>query len=298
MDARAFAGGGFCLPALAVLVAVWACPGCSRAPVSESQTGPQAQSQVGGTVSVLVPGGVLGPYIEIKDLFAQRHPALVITHEMNSIQVLTRWVVDQERLPDVWLSLGDQEMSRAVQAGRVDGELLTCAHMQLALITKAGNPLGIEGLADLAQASIAEVALPDPQNSAGFHLERALQQAGLSEALADRTWYGPEPYHVKERVAWGHADVGVIYYPCSLETEETSEPTPTRMPESMHLVGKIPWDVVAPIPVQAAVIRGCNHLDAGRAFSQFLLSEPAQRAFARWGFLPAQTGAEARPSPR
>jgi len=242
-----------------------------------------SREPVSGKLTVFVPCGIAGPYGEIKELFEQRNPGIEVTQEVANIDVQTKLILDGKATPDVWISLGDQEVARTVQAGKVDGKPVTYAHNSLAMIVAKGNPCGVAAVEDLAKPAIKTVALPSEQNSSGYYMRQALEQAEVWSAIQGKLWVTDEPAQVKLQLAAGKADAGVVYFPCTRETHEVHG-QPQEMKGKVQLLGKIPTELSGLIPAQAAVINGCENPRAGRAFCEFLLEDKVQGIWENWGF--------------
>lgn len=132
------------------------------------------------------------------------------------------------------------------------------AHNQLALVTAAGNPLHLTGLADLARPGL-KVVLAGPSVPVGKAAARALREAGVTVrpvSLEDAVT------GVVTKVRLGEADAGIAY-----ATDLTGEGV-TGVP----LPGTRTDLAVSPLH------------DAGRDFVSFLLSPEGRRVLQAHGF--------------
>lgn len=260
--------------------------GCSRPPDPQSQIPPKGAgpaAQVSGQILVFVPCGVAGPYGEIKKLFEAKYPGLRVTQEVANIDVQTKLILDGKAAPDLWISLGDQEMNRVKEAGKVSGEPVTFAYNSIAFTVHKNNPCGIASLEDLTKPAVKTIALATPENSSGYYAEQAFRQAGVWEKVQKKLWLTPEPAQVKTALSSGKAEVGVVYYPCARETRIVGG-EPEEMKGKLQLLNKFPENVAKPFPAQAAVIQGCANPEGGKAFLDFMLSDEAQDVWEKWAF--------------
>lgn len=244
---------------------------------------PAADTAITGEVSIFVPCGIAGPYGEIKKLFEERHPGVTITQDLANIDVQTKLILDGKGKPDVWLSLGDQEMNQVLEQDLVDGEPVTYAVNSIAMVVAKNNPCDIEDLRDLARPDIKTLAMPTETNSSGYYMRRALEQAGVWEEVQPKLWLTDQPAQVKAQLASGKADAGVVYYPCTRETRIIGG-EPEELKGKVQLLGKLPTELSGPIPAQAAVIKGSPNPQAGHAFLQFMLTEEVQDIWEKWAF--------------
>lgn len=244
---------------------------------------PAGDPTITGEMQIFVPCGIAGPYGEIKDLFLERYPGVTITQELANIDVQTTLILDGKATPDVWLSLGDQEMNRVLEADLVDGEPVSFAVNSLALIVAKDNPCNIEDIRDLAKPDVNTLAMPTEVNSSGYHMRQALEQAGVWEAVQPKLWLTDQPAQVKAQVASGRADAGVVYFPCTMETRVVGG-EPEELKGKAQLLGKLPEELAVPFPAQAAVIKGSPNPQAGHAFLQFLLTDEVQAIWEEWAF--------------
>lgn len=273
-----------CLIAL-TLTALVALVGCSKPQPTEMAPSPVASEtpQLNGELMVFVPCGIAGPYGEIKALFEKRYPGVKIAQQVANIDVQTKEIVNGKAAPDVWFSLGDQEMNRAIKAGRIDGQPVTYAYNSVAMMVGKNNPLKIEALNDLTKAGVKTIAVPTPENSSGYYAAQAFKKAGVADKLQAKLWLTPEPTQVKMQLTSGKAQAGIVYYPCTRETRVVAG-KPQELPGKVQLLGKIPVELSGSIPAQAAVVKDAANAAIGQAFLKFLLEDQVQEIWENWGF--------------
>jgi molybdate transport system substrate-binding protein len=275
---------------LTVVLALAAMAGCGKrgaGPTDGNNVPAQPVSAKGGGLTgellIWVPCGIAGPYGEIKKLFEQQNPGLKVTQEMANIDVQTKMLLDGKGTPDVWISLGDRELARVAEKGLIEGEPIVYGYNSIAFLVAKNNPSGLDAVTGLTNPKIKTIALPTEENSSGFYGKQAFVKSGVWDKIQDKLWITPEPSSVKTQLAAGKADVGIVYYPCTRETRMVGG-KPEELHGKVQLLGKIPAEISGQIPAQAAVVKGCANPEAGKAFLQFMLTEPVQDIWEKWAF--------------
>ena len=139
------------------------------------------------------------------------------------------------------------------------------ARNRLVIVTGAGNPKHVTGLADLARSDVV-VVLAAAKVPAGRYAAQALAKANVvvhAKSLEDNV------RGVLTKVQLGEADAGIVY--ASDAKSAAKNVTTIRIPDSP--IASYPALAVHP---------------AGQAFIDFLLSPQGQAILARYGFLPPQ----------
>lgn len=156
------------------------------------------------TLTVLAAASMRGALDEVAVRYEELHPEVDVEVSFDGSSSLAAAIVEGAPA-DVFVAADEATMARVEDAGRVDGRILVVATNELQIVVAAGNPLGIEGLADLAGASLA---LCQPQVPCGAYAARAFELAGLPvpDAGDERSVSG-----VLTRVQLGEADAGLVY---------------------------------------------------------------------------------------
>jgi molybdate transport system substrate-binding protein len=108
---------------------------------------------------------------------------------------------------DVFAAADARTMQLVVDAGVASDEPAVFALNELAIAVEPGNPLGIGGLADLADTSLTLVVAA-PEVPAGSYASAAFDAAGLAISPAS---YEQSVRSVASKVALGEADAGIVY---------------------------------------------------------------------------------------
>lgn len=165
---------------------------------------------------------------------------------------------------------------------------LSYASNDLSLLVAAGNPKGVQGLADLGLPDL-RVAIPDPntegigrlalkaiENAGGSHLREQVEV----KKSKDRTTVFTTIHH-RQSPAWiasGEVDVAVVW---------STEATYHRSQNSNFDAVTIPPDHNMTGQYSAAVVTDGPHSQAAAWFVDFLVSKTGQDCYRRYGFASA-----------
>lgn len=293
--------------ALLEIVAVAGCPKKATPPASQATTpvpaassapATQGSTPLSGHLTVLVPCGQLGPYMEIKALFLDKNPGVKIEQSVENINVLRRKLLaDKAKDADVFMDLGDTIAAELKQAGKtVAGTETPFAQNMLAVIVPKTNPAGIHQFSDLGKPSVKAVALAEPkENASGHYGVEALKKAGVYDSLAKagKIVTVPQPAELKGMVIAGKVDAAFIYGPCAHEAAK-GEKEPAGPPKRATMLGSVPEDLYTPFYATAAVLSQTKNEAAARAFVQFLATDEASEVWQKWYFGPPPSKAQAK----
>lgn len=178
--------------------------------------------------------------------------------------------VQQGAPADVFASADEKNMQKLVDAGLVEAPQVF-ARNTLEIVTAAGNPRHVTGLAGLADPGLT-VVLADPSVPVGSYAQQVLAKAGVT--VKPRSL----ELDVKSallRVTTGEADAAIVY--ASDVDAAGTKVAGVEIPAAQN--------VIATYPI--AVLRSAPHRAAARAFVEGVLSKRGQAALADHGFLPA-----------
>ena len=176
---------------------------------------------------------------------------------------------------DVFVSADVQQMERAAAAGRIDlARRVDLLSNQLVIVVPSDRAGTVAGPRDLAGASIARIALGDPEAvPAGVYARRYLESAGLWELLASRVVPTSSVRAALRAVEAGTVDAGIVYR------------TDVGSSAGADVAFTIPLETGPSIVYPAAVARDAPNPDGAARFLDYLQSDPARRRFAAAGFI-------------
>jgi molybdate transport system substrate-binding protein len=174
---------------------------------------------------------------------------------------------------DVFASADQETMDRAAKANLLaDGTRVDFARNTLVLIVPATAPAPPQQLADLGGAAYRRVATGTPSSvPVGRYTVAAVQDAGLTAALAPKWIYGESVRQVLNYVARGEVDAGFVYRTDALiEMDKTriALTVPTRTPVSYPI----------------AQVAASGNAALGRDFIAFVRSDAGERILDGFGF--------------
>lgn len=170
--------------------------------------------------------------------------------------------------------LADLEGQLATVVDVAGNRLVLAAAEEFARANKDGWPRALCG------AAVQRVALADPATApAGRYGQQSLQELGLWDCLQPKLVPTLDVRAALTLARNGSAEVAVVY-----ASDAGSFP-------GVQVLGVLPDDSHDPILYPAALLKTARNAEEGRAFLQFLTSEPAREAFQKAGFTtPGQVG--------
>jgi ABC-type molybdate transport system substrate-binding protein len=190
--------------------------------------------------------------------------------------------------PDVYAT-GRSRIEQLQQQHQWFSENVDYARNRLAIMTRAGNPHGIEHWQDLARAELP-VCMPNPkwEGIAVNAIIPMLRESG-GDALVDRIYRQKAQeggtlltqIHHRQTPLWimaGRCEAGAVWY------------TEAYFHSSLaaHGIGTVELATAENrfVTYTAALMKNAPHRQAGQAFLRFLVSTQGQAIYQRYGFLP------------
>jgi molybdate transport system substrate-binding protein len=259
--------------ALAVLAgtAVLALCGCASGPDAAAPSAPGpgpggVSSSVSGTVAVFAAASLGDVFAAIEEEFTAANPDVTVVVNYGGSSGLAEQIV-QGAPADVFAAASPATMSTVTDAG-LASEPAVFASNTLELVVPAGNPGGVDGLADLERPELA-VALCAVEVPCGAASAKALVAAGLAASVDT---YEQDVKAVLTKVELGEVDAGLVYRTDVLAAGDAVEGI--RFAESDSAVTDYP----------IAAITDSPNPRAATAFVAFVLSARGQALLAEAGF--------------
>ena len=195
-------------------------------------------------------------------------------------------------LPDVY---GSVELGhlRQLRARDTMDAYMVYLHNEMELIVARGNPKRIKGVDDLGRSDVRSM-LPNPLDEGimTFYAKPMLQRHGLWDRLSGgkeckscqptASTYFTAVHHreIPAAIKAGTADVGIVWV-----TETRNE---LRAGSDVQSISLPPQDsMVHEVGYVAGALRQAKHSLAARRYLDFLKTDEAQSAYARYGFIKA-----------
>ncbi|MFF2274676.1 molybdate ABC transporter substrate-binding protein [Agromyces sp. NPDC058126] len=176
---------------------------------SSAATG-AAADELTGELTIFAAASLGGAFDELATRFEALHPALdVLPVTYDGSSVLATQLIEGAAA-DVFASADEPNLDRVAEEGLVEGEPEVFATNVLEIAVQPGNPLGIDGLDDLAPASGAApiVVVCAAEVPCGRAAATLLADAGVDLAPASEE---QNVTAVLTKVRSGEADAGLVY---------------------------------------------------------------------------------------
>jgi molybdate transport system substrate-binding protein len=251
-----------CLTAAALGV-VFLLAGCG----SDSDTTEEVATE---EVTVFAAASLTEAFTALGDAFADAEPDTDLTVTFASSSDLARQIVEGADA-DVFASADTANMEKVVSAGLSVGEPVVFATNRAEIIVAPDNPLGIDGVDDLASDDLVVVVCA-PAVPCGTYAAEVFANAGVDvtpDSLEENV------KGVVTKVTLGEADAGIVYATDVLSAGTAA----TGVPIAADV------NVLAEYPIAAV---GDDHTSDGGAgaqrFIDFVLGTEGQEILAGFGF--------------
>lgn len=210
--------------------------------------------------------------------YDEAHPRVTVSVTVREQTKLLEEVESGALKPDLLLCVGDAEAERLEKRGLVDYHDDFC-FATLALVAASGRE--VRGVRDLAQPSIKSVGLAPSQTSMGREAERVLREEKVWAKVEKKLRRVKEPLYLLHLVKSGKLDAALAPAPCLMaEAKKFSQVRTVRI---FH-----PHKPCVLIPCGALVLKGAGNPSLAKDFISFLITDEAQRALKRGGFIPLE----------
>lgn len=232
--------------------------------------GTTGEAPLEGEITVSAAASLTEAFTELGDAFEADHPGTTITFTFDSSGTLSQQILDGAPV-DVFASADEKNMAKLTDAGLVEGEPTVFATNQLVIVTKPGNPEGIESLADLADTGV--ISLCGEDVPCGAFAGQALDEADVTIPESSVT-RGQNAKATLTAVSEGDAVAGIVYVTDALAAGDAVD--------AVQIPAKD--NVVATYPV--AVLTDTQEASLASAFVDFVSSDDGQAILQDRGFLP------------
>ena len=236
-------------------------------PTSATPITPAARTLT-GDLTVFAAASLQDTFTDIGNQMMAANPALKITFSFGSSGTLTQQLLAGAPA-DVYASANTKTMT---DAASVVGDRTVFTHNSLVIVVPKGNPAGVKGLSDFANADL-KIALCDPSAPCGSAAQTVFKNAGITAAPDT---LGQDVKATLNYVTAGEVDAALVYKTDAIAAG-TGVVTIT-FPEASRVVNDYP----------IAVVKGTRNPDAAQAFIDEVLSPDGQKVLTNAGFDPAK----------
>ena len=233
-------------------------------------TGSSTEAPLTGTATVAAAASLTEAFEDIGAAFQDEHPGTKLAFTFDSSTTLADQIL-QGAPVDAFASADEANMERLTLEDLTKGDPVPFARNQLVIVTKPGNPAGITGLADLADAGV--VALCGTEVPCGKAATKALEQAGVTIPETSVT-RGQNVKATLAAVAEGDAVAGIVYVSDGKAAADSVDTV--AIPDADN----------ATVSYPIASLRTASNAALTQAFVDFVLSDAGQAILEDHGFLP------------
>jgi molybdate transport system substrate-binding protein len=250
--------------AVTVALVVGALTGCST-------HGGDGSATAGGgtTVTVFAAASLTEAFTALGDAFEAAEPGVAVDFSFGPSSELATQIAEGAPA-DVLATADEQTMADAVEARTIDGEPTRFASNRMELAVPEGNPGGVEGIDDLADADLV-IGLCAEAVPCGRLARQVLRSAGVEPSV------DTDEADVKAllaKIAAGEVDAGLVYRTDVRAADDDVDGI--AVPEEHQVVARYPLATVA----------GSARPEPARAFVAFVASPEGRAILERFGFGP------------
>ncbi|MCB9403946.1 MAG: molybdate ABC transporter substrate-binding protein [Microthrixaceae bacterium] len=225
-----------------------------------------------GKITVSAAASLRDAFTAIAADVNETNPDLEIEFNFDSSSTLATQIIEGAPA-DVFASADEKNMTKLTEADKVDGDSTIFARNELVIVTKPGNPAGIESLADLATAAQdGVISLCGEDVPCGRYAAGALTAAGVTIPETSVT-RGQNVTATLTALTEGDAVAAIVYATDALAAGDAV--TTIKIPADHNVIASYP----------IAAVSGSEHADLANAFVEAVLSDAGQQILETYGFL-------------
>lgn len=226
-----------------------------------------APAGVAGDITVFAAASLTESFTEVCEAFTAANPDASATFSFDASSGLVQQIVEGAPA-DVFASADAANMTKLTDPGLNGGEPVIFATNLLTIIVAPDNPLGITGVADLANADTKTVICA-PEVPCGTYANQIFTAAdvAVTPVSLEQNVRG-----VVTKVTAGEADAGIVYVTDALAAGDAA--AMVEIPADINVVAEYP----------IATVAASQNQEVGEAFIEFLTGPDAQAILADYGF--------------
>lgn len=230
-------------------------------------------SAFAGEITVSAASSLTNAFQEIAQNYQTEYPETTVLLNFAASGVLQQQIARGAPV-DIFASADEKTMDLAIAEGQIDNEShRPFAKNQLVVITPIKAQTSLTQLTDLQKPDIQRIAVGNPDSvPVGQYTKVSLSEAGLWDALQEKTIHTQNVRHSLDYVARNEVDAGFVY-----NTDAALQPDKVNVAFAVET----PVDIIYPIAITS---HSSNPTEA-KKFIDYLLSPAAQAVMAKYGFL-------------
>ena len=210
---------------------------------------------------------------EVKQEYASFQPDVKINYNFGASGALQQQI-EQGANVDIFISAAAKQMD-ALESKKLllSGTRKNVLGNQIVLIVPK-NAKDISSFADLKRDRITKIALGEPKSvPAGKYAQEVLSYFQILETTKSKFVFAKDVRQVLSYVETENVDAGIVYI------------TDARQSNSIKVIAIAPKNSHTPVVYPVAVIQASKNIILARSFESFLLSEPANDIYQKYGFI-------------
>lgn len=244
--------------------------GSTPAPGSTAPAGSDGPAEaLSGEITVSAAASLTDAFTQIGEDFETAHPGTTVTFTFDSSGTLSEQILSGAPV-DVFASADESNMAKLTDEDLVAGEPTVFARNELVIVTKPGNPAGIQTLADLADAGV--VALCSEEAPCGRFAGEVLERAGV-EIPEGSVTRGQNVRATLTAVSEGDAVAGIVYVTDAEAAGDAVEAV--TIPTAQNAIAVYP----------IGVLDGAGNAEVAAAFAAYVASDDGAMVLKEHGFL-------------
>ena len=255
---------------LAVMaLAAWGLLAACGATGGGGPDGADAASEDGrsGEVVVFAAASLTDAFEELAETFSDANPGIEVVLNLAGSQTLASQILEGAPA-DVFAAANEVQMGVVTDAGEFANDPEVFTANRLAIAVEPGNPLGIDGLEDLAAPDLLLV-LPAEEVPAGRYARQALDTAGVAVTPVSLE---RDVRAARSKVELGEADASIVYASDIVAADGRVDGV------------ELPVEQNVPAAYPIARLADAPNPEVADEFVAFVLSEQGQEILADHGF--------------
>jgi len=234
---------------------------------------PAEEDHVAVEISISAAASMTDALQEINALYMQENSWVTLSVNFASSGTLQKQIENGAPV-DVFISAAPAQMNALEEGGfLVDSSRRNLLNNKIVLIVPADSTLGLDSFMDLLDSGVVRIALGDPEFvPAGTYGKKALEILGIYDQLLPKLILGSDVRQVLGYVEGANVEAGIVYS------------TDAAITDGVVIVAEAPAEVNPLIVSPAAIIKGCQDIEAAQAYIDFLFGQEAAAIFAEYGF--------------
>ena len=211
---------------------------------------------------------------EIRPAFEKLNPDVKVTFTFDSSGKL-QTQIEEGAGADVFFSAAKKQMNALIEEEKIDEDsVVELLENKITLIVPKDSKAGITGFEDITKAE--RIAVGDPESvPVGQYSKEAFENLGIWDEVEAKASFGTNVTEVLSWVAAGSADAGIVYLTDATTSDQFSQ---------VEIVGYAPEGSVSKVIYPVGIVSASTKKDAAQKFVDYLGTEEAAEAFAKYGF--------------